>query len=415
MTKQLESIHLHHTAQLRNIVFFLCLTTSISLQDTLAQNRQQTNQITSQQIPSIFDLNTLVPWPYTYEWRIGKLEKDLVFICTRLKPQQKVLISTILSSQTATQGYIWSNGIPYNEFVAWRTATDNIRKEQKTQFMKHAHSLGYTQAQMYSIHQLVSFLRQEWQDNNITIINSEFFDLITQLQKTYSISGKEWIRTYIQNNQFNQWQTKLSSSIKKSEDRHPVYRIQPTQQTTIYGNTPINMLHYDWNTASRKIHNIWYNFWSSILQEEENGQHYVSWFSCVEWITQDALDWLQTLYTALKKLNNWKPISVYINWWTEWYDHRMGNSIIAWYVKPWIDLLPEHSKAHGAGYTVDIRLSGDAALLLKSIFKYERWKTSIWNTVYEYLFHGNWTGYHLHLNMFSPDTYTKLFTTTNKD
>jgi hypothetical protein len=66
----------------------------------------------------------------------------------------------------------------------------------------------------------------------------------------------------------------------------------------------------------------------------------------------------------------------------------MGDHIMAGTYNPSLKLLPKHAKAHGAGYTVDIRLSTEDVLYLKTLFPKDSGKKQYGNSIYIYDYHG---------------------------
>jgi len=237
---------------------------------------------------------------------------------------------------------------------------------------------------------------------------------MNEWEKAYWIKSKNWISSFTDRKKFPNWISKVNPkpSTQADQNRTPdpkqIYRNTPKLETKQYGKVTIETIHYDRQTATQFLRDLWCMLRSTNLQDEENWQQYTSWFTCFEWITRDALNWIKTLVDKLKSIWVSNP-HLRLNWGTEWYDHRLGKKIMAGHSGPWFHLLENHAKAHGAWYTLDIRLKWKEAVEIKKIFPWTKWIIQIEWTIYDYYFHGKGKNHHLHLRMYGRENYKKLF------
>ncbi len=419
MLKQSESLHLHtrpkHWVGIRTLILLIAFSLSTELNAQHGSPSSQYHTELGTPSPWLTPLDLIVDWPYTQEVKQSMLEQQSVERVLKLAPLKSDKITTIIPSLSTLWPKLPENPeVGYNEFVARRTATDQERITHQDSLKALAACLWYRPTEFYLTYQDLSYYLQDWWSWTIYTIPLSLFEQIKKRQEQYNINPKIWIQSFIDKHKYPKWKPSVQPNpnsepeplrLPKAEE---MFRKNPWVETTKYGKTSLQVYRYDRKTAAQLLIDLWCRFWSTNLQDEETGQWYTSWYTSVEWITQDCIDWITTLIETLK--NKWiETPNLYINWATEWYDHWMGNKIIAWNTKLGTVLSEKHAKAHGSWFTVDIRLEGQEAIELKKMFPWTRGSVQIWSTIYAYYFHGKGKNHHLHCNIFSKKHYTTLY------
>lgn len=418
MVKQRESTNLTTTfSQLgkRNYVVIL-FASLLLLSLTTEKSNAQSPFLQKEPINSgLTPLDKIIDWPFTPERKKDILEKKSFEIALENFPWKSVPINQILIWAHKTWQKIPENpNVGYDKFIARRTITDEQWITNKERLTSLGAALWYTKNSFYLLFQDLSYYRQDRWTEEIYLLDIDIFEKLIERKEAYLIDPKIGINLFLDHKRYPSWKPEVKPSPKKDTDpeRNPdpeeIYRKNPQIEKKKYGNTTLEVRHYDRKTAAQLLTDMWCTFWSTNLQDEETGEKYTSGYTCVEWITQDVIDGVQTLINKLTSL--WiKNPHLCINWASEWYDHRMWKSIMGWKSMPWLPLLEKHAKAHGAWFTVDIRLTWIEATYLKQVFPLTSWKVQMWSTMYDYYFHGSRKNHHLHLRMYSVNNYKLLF------
>lgn len=297
--------------------------------------------------------------------------------------------------------------ITYSEFVARKQQCDHQWVAEKKEFLELLWSMWYSSKEAYIVYQEISWYTHDRSSPTIYTLAPNFFSMLQTTADRYTLDAKEAIDNWTKN---KKWPQKVDDPAPYPPERASknLYRTAPQIEKTRYWNVSIAVKRYDRKTAAKMLTWWWYSFWSTNLQDEETGQSYATWSTSVEGVTQDLLDGLQTLMKLIES-KKWSPAHLVLNGGSEWYDHWMGDDIMAGSFNPAITLLAKHAKAHGAGYTFDIRLSNEDALYLKTLFPGKSGKKQYGDTVFLYDYHGVWSSLHLHGHAFDTNTYEILF------
>lgn len=418
MLKQSESLHLQVRWMQKLRIYSFIFLFAFSLHHELsAQKSFWSKQDDTETAPPswLTPLDLLIDWPYTQETKREILEQKVVEKTIKENPLQVQKLSQILP----WVGTIWSPlpenpEVGYNEFVARRTATDQERITHQDSLKAVAACLWYRPTEFYLTYQDLSYYLQDWWSWTIYTIPLSFFEQIKKRQEQYSINPKIWIQLFIDTKKYPKWKPLTSSTPNKEPDPlwlpnpEDMFRKKPGVQTTEYSKISLQVYRYDRKSAAQLLTDLWCRFRSTNLQNKEIWKQYTSWYTSVEGVTQDFIDWMTTLVHTLQ--SRWiEHPQLWINWATEWYDHWMGNSIIAWHVRQGTILSAKNAKNHWSWFTVDIRLVWLEATMLQKIFPWTKGKVQIWSIIYMYYFHGKGKNQHLHLTMLSEKHYEALY------
>lgn len=412
MVNQRESIHFTPSTLLWLRKNYLALFFAYSLLISLTSqesNAQTTRRLPWKDVPkteTLTHLDSLIAWPYTPEAKKNLLTQKLPEITRKNCSKKSCLPKDLFCIGPACNEVVFPN-ITYTEFVARKHQCDQERITNKEEFYSILWPLWYSPVQTYILYQEISWLTHDRSSSTIYTLTPEYFLFLIQLAEIYKISPEDALQQRLISKKWPQ-RVVEPKPFPPHRATKSFYRESPQPQKTRYGKTTIEVMRYDRKTAAQQLEEWWYSFRSTNLQDEETGQELTPWSTSVEWITQDLLDWLRTLSDLIKQ-KKWAQTNLIINWWAEWIGHWMWDNITGWKFNPNLSLLAKHAKAHGAWYTVDIRLSTEDALYLKTFFPGKSGKKQYGNSIFLYDYHGATSSLHLHMNIFSKDTYTKLF------
>ena len=306
----------------------------------------------------------------------------------------------------------WPNKASHEMFCARKTQVDQERLAMENQIIRFFIKHGYNSTQAYQFHQQISFFIQTRNSGAIVPLDEEFYYSLNTLLQTNQIDLKSAIIWLIGGKIYNEI-TKTSIQIPRTP-ADDLYRTWTSEQTLNFGNISLSVKQLTRLQAYELLQkaNIWLR--SSNMRQRETGKKFGPNDTCLEWLTLSTIDWLKTLKEEFQKhLNKDEECKIIINGWTE-FGHRLWSNIIMGHIKSWFKTHRSHYKAHGTGFTIDIRLTGKEGLLLKKIFPDKQWFTKLTNKndetfYFEYLYHGTESDRHLHLTILDEEMYQTIY------
>jgi len=303
-----------------------------------------------------------------------------------------------LITQETTKAFLRQPNAPAEDYVNFclrRGLFDEQREKYDQQIIDFYGTFWYNRREAYQLHQLFAYTLYE-KSGKITLISPDFSTLLEQLCDYYGIPLAEVME------QLGEHYKSLFTIPDTTWRRTPGpedYRTGITEEKKGW----VTITRYDWKSAATLLEEIGCTIRSTAEQQRETGENYEHYRTCLEGLTEETLQWIKLLKTTLQDLSGRpedKAFTLVINGGTERGHLGDRTTIIGKSLgKPvW------HTRQHGWGSTVDLRLSGEEAVRLAKFFPNKSGTCYISDEVgnkyrFDYLRHGTWINRHRHLHI----------------